>query len=248
MIKAIFTDLDDTLIVNTVLYNNAALMLYGYLRNFGITLNESEEAFNKIDKELFKEHGVSRTRYPASFEATLKHFVPNADAEKVAIVRDLAETVFMTVAKEKHDVAEAVDLLSQHYPIYVVTQGDKSVQNFRLENISFRDKLSGEFIRDKKDESVFKDVLNELGLKPEEVVMIGDSLRSDINPASKVGLSAIWIEANNWSLESANQNLPEKAVKFASFNEAARFLVEHGRIDNKLESKASPLKLAQARF
>src|SRR5690349_6872930 len=111
MIKAIFLDMDDTLIVNTALYGNAAALLYGYLRNFGVSLEEAAQVQEAKDKELYKTFGYSRKRYPETFEQVLKHFVPNADAEMVEIVRGFAETVFTTVAKEKPGTTTAIDLL-----------------------------------------------------------------------------------------------------------------------------------------
>lgn len=228
MIKAVFLDMDDTLIVNHVLYENAAALLYGYLRHFGVSLEEAHEACQSIDKENYKTYGYSRTRYPATFEAVLKHFMPEADAEMVEIVRDFAETVFTTVAKEKPGIAEAIDLLTANYNVYIVTQGDNSVQTERLSHLSFRQKLSGEYIVEKKNAAAFADIVKQLGLAPDEVVMMGDSLRSDIIPSIAAGLSAVWVEADNWSIEAAGDLPTERMYKFTSVLEAAQHIVTHG--------------------
>jgi putative hydrolase of the HAD superfamily len=235
MIKAIFVDMDDTLIVNMTLYDHAENMLCGYLRHFGIAIEDSRKVKNDLDKELYKTFGYSRKRYPETFEKTLRHFVPGADAEMVAIVRAFAETVFTTVAPVKPGTLEAIDLLTEHYKVYIITQGDRSVQQDRLSHLSFKDKLSGAFLVEKKDQETFAGIVKQLGLAPDEVVMMGDSLKSDIVPSVAAGMQAVWIEAHNWSLEKAE--LPsDRAYQFSSLLEAARHIV-------KYETPAAPIVL-----
>ncbi|MBI3441744.1 MAG: HAD family hydrolase [Proteobacteria bacterium] len=220
--------MDDTLIVNQALYERAASLLYGYLRSFGISQEEAHRLRESTDKELYKTFGYSRKRYPETFEQVLKHFVPDADAEMVQIVRDFAETVFSTVAKEKPGTIEAINLLTEHYSVYIVTQGDHSVQKDRLSHLSFKDKLSDAFIVEKKNKETFSDIAQRLGFKPDEVVMMGDSLKSDIIPSVAAGMQAVWVEADNWSLEANNEFPAERAYKFFSLLEASRHLVKHG--------------------
>ena len=227
MIKAIFLDMDDTLIVNTVLYEQAAAVLSGYLHHYGVSLADTRQVLDKTDRDLFKTQGYSRERYPDVFERVLKHFVPDADAQKVGVVRHFAETVFSTVAKVKPGTLEAVDLLTEHFPIYIITQGDKTVQENRVAHLPFKDKLSGVFVVDRKETEVFSGTVRRLGLRPSEAVMIGDSLKSDIIPSVAAGLHAIWIEAHNWSLESSADVPAERMYKFSSLLEAARYLTHY---------------------
>ncbi len=227
MIKAIFLDMDDTLIVNTVLYEQAAAVLSGYLHHYGVSLSDTHQVLNKTDHDLFKTQGYSRKRYPDVFERVLKHFVPDADQKAVGTVRHFAETVFNTVAKVKPGTVEAIDLLTEHFPVYIVTQGDKAIQEARLSHLPFRDKLSGAFVVDKKDVAVFSGTVRKLGFRPNEAVMIGDSLKSDIIPSVAAGLHAIWIEAHNWSVESSTEVPSERMYKFSSLLEAARYLTHY---------------------
>ena len=229
MIKAIFLDMDDTLIVNMVLYEHAEAKLYGYLRHFGVLQEDAERVYAAKDKELFATHGYSRTRMPSSFETVLKHFVPDADEEMVAIVRDFAETIFSTVAKLKPGTSEAIDLLTRNYPVYVVTQGDRGVQENRLSHLPFRNELSGAFIVEKKNKEVYADLAERLGYAPAEIVMMGDSLKSDIIPSVAAGLQAVWIEAHNSPLHETAKEFPaERAYKFSSLLEASRHIVQNG--------------------
>lgn len=232
-IKAIFIDMDDTLIVNEVLYDTARAMLYGYLSGYGVMHNELEETIDRIDAELYKEHGYSRQRYPATYEAVLRHFIPDADAEMVTTVRGFAEKVFQTVAPAKPGVAEALEILQSRYPVYVVTAGDMEVQKFRLANLPFKDAIRQAFIVEMKSPDVFKQIARKLKIKPENIVMIGDSVKSDVQPAVAAGMRGVVIDAKTSGSyhpmhAGVDSSLPEGGYRFSSLLELARHIERTG--------------------
>jgi putative hydrolase of the HAD superfamily len=226
MIKAIFVDMDDTLIVNQILFDRAEAQLYSYLQNLGVPVEEAKAVFDQTDKELFKIYGRSPKRSPEAFEAVLRHFVPDADAEMVSIVRGQASSIFTARAEVKPGVAEAVELLAKHYPIYIITAGGQDVQKSRMKNIPFMNKIQDVMIVDQKDVGTYKAALKKWQLKPNEVVMIGDSLGSDVIPAVGAGLQAVWIDAHNSARHETKEGFPAKnAYKFSSLLEMAHALV-----------------------
>lgn len=226
MVKAIFLDMDDTLIVNAVIYEHAEAMLYGYLGHFGIKPEEAQPVFIAKDKELFAVHGYSQKRMPASFEAVLKAFVPEPDDEMIATVRGFAERIFTTHAKIKPGTEEAIALLKQHYDLYIVTAGDRDVQQRRIDLLPFKGDFKKTYIVDKKVKETFDGILAEHGLAPQDTVMIGDSLRSDVIPSAQAGMHGVWIEAHN-AIHEAAAGLPAGAYKYSSLLEAARHIIEN---------------------
>lgn len=211
MIKAIFTDMDDTLIENQSLYEIAKKKLCDFLAPYGVTAKEAIDFYEPTDKELFKTYGYSRQRFPKTFETTLLHFIPTADEEMIKTVRGFGEEVFDTIAPLKPGAAEAVKLLSARYPVFIVTSGDLSVQRARVEKLPFLKDIAGVFMIEKKDKETFLDIAKTTGFAPEEIIMMGDSLRSDIAPSAAAGLHAVWIEADNWSHEDLSR-IPTKNV------------------------------------
>ena len=240
MIKAICLDMDDTLIVNQILYGNAEHMLAGYMTHFGVTPEETLAAFAEIDKDNYKTMGISIARMPLSFEHTLLRFVPDADAAMVARARDFAERIFRTVADVKPDIAEALELLSKVAPLHIVTGGADSVQQFRIDHLPFKDKFNSFTIIPKKDAAVYTNVAQKLNLNPSEIIMIGDSLRSDVLPAVEAGMRAVWVETLNSPLHEIKKvDLPAGAYKFASLLELGRHLAQHGDLDVKAPANAN---------
>lgn len=224
MIQAICLDMDDTLIVNQVLYANAEFMLAGYLQNFGVKPEETFAAIRTAEAENFKTLGICISRFPLSFEQALLHFIPAADATMIATVRDFAERVFRTVADVKPDIVPALDMLARIAPLHIITGGADSVQHFRIDHLPFKDKFNSFTVVPKKDASVYRAAAQKLGIAPAHLVMIGDSLRSDVLPAVEAGWQGVWIEALNASHELKAADLPQGAHKFSSLLELARYL------------------------
>ena len=58
----------------------------------------------------------------------------------------------------------------------------------------------------KPEPAVFEYTLNELGVKPENSVMIGDDMKRDITPARELGMRAILIDRNTNTIEELIRN------------------------------------------
>lgn len=227
MIKTVFIDMDDTLLATTALYEVAKDKFKAYMAPYGITREELEAVYNQAERDNFKIHGYSRARFPASFENTLKHFIPDATPEMVADIRSFGEAVFDTPAALLPGTEEAIDLLTGKYPVYLVTQGDRTVQTPRIAQLPFGEKLSGVFIIEEKSKETFTTIAAQLGYKPGEVVMIGDSLKSDVKPAVAAGLHAYWVEHHNWKMmENSSHEVPPEAKRYPTLLEAARDLTD----------------------
>lgn len=50
---------------------------------------------------------------------------------------------------------------------------------------------------------LFQAALEKLALKPEEVLMVGDSLRYDLEPAKALGMNTAWVNRSRKALGSA---------------------------------------------
>jgi putative hydrolase of the HAD superfamily len=223
VIHAIFIDMDDTLIATTALYEKAKDAFDAYLAPYGVSRDELERVYDQAERDLFAVHGYSRARFPASFEQTLKHFIPDATPDMVAEVRAFGESVFNTPADLLPGVDKAMELLFAKYPVYLVTQGDQSVQEDRIAQLPFRDRFAGVFIIDQKSKETFETLASQLGYPPGDIAMLGDSLKSDINTSVAAGLRAYWVQGANWHMmENSDQECPPAAKQFSNLLDAAR--------------------------
>lgn len=106
------------------------------------------------------------------------------------------------------EVIETLKYLKEKYSMVVLTNYYKDVQEKRLESAEIRDFFDEVYASDyypqKPDFKAFEAAMN--GYKKDECTMIGDSLRTDINPALEMGISVIAVDYFN-KLED-NNNYP----------------------------------------
>lgn len=53
----------------------------------------------------------------------------------------------------------------------------------------------------KPDPQIFRLGVDALGMKPEEVLVVGDSLSKDIYPAESIGCKTLWLKGKGWTAE-----------------------------------------------
>ena len=93
---------------------------------------------------------------------------------------------------------ELLEILSAHYDIYVVTNGNASSQKTRLNRSGILRYIKDYFISEtagaaKPDKRYFDYVLDHIpGAQPKECIVIGDSLSSDMRGAVNAGMDSIW--------------------------------------------------------
>jgi putative hydrolase of the HAD superfamily len=101
-------------------------------------------------------------------------------------------------------VAEALDALAERGRLVLLTKGDLYHQEAKLAASGLGECFAGvEIVSDKKPET-YRKVFARYGVAPEEAVMAGNSMRSDILPALEAGAWAAFIPFEIvWSHEAA---------------------------------------------
>lgn len=111
-------------------------------------------------------------------------------------------------------VAETVPELAARHRLILFTKGQRNEQIGKLE----RSGLARYFTRvetpREKNPDSFRRLLIDVGLDPRRTFMIGNSPRSDINPALRAGLrAAIYIpHPHTWELEEEELDLTDSRI------------------------------------
>ncbi len=97
--------------------------------------------------------------------------------------------------------AELVRYLASKYPLTIVSNGFVEVQYYKVEHSGLKDcfqhiVLSEEVGIQKPQPGIFEVALSKNNLRPEDVLMIGDSYGSDIMGAKNAGIDQLWICAD----------------------------------------------------
>jgi putative hydrolase of the HAD superfamily len=122
------------------------------------------------------------------------------------LARELAER-FRTERKNHpivyQDTFQVLDALKQEYRLVLLTNGSPDLQNQKLQMTKellpyFEDVIiSGAVGKGKPDQAMFHYALDELSLVEEDVIMVGDNLKTDIKGANQAGIRSIWINRRN---------------------------------------------------
>lgn len=118
------------------------------------------------------------------------------------LAEELADD-FIRRRRERHELfSEALEVLDHcrsKYSLAMVTNGAPDIQMAkvraaRLEPYFKSILISGEVGVGKPDPRIFRMALEQLGVGPEEAVMVGNSLQRDIRGAKNTGIRAIWMQ------------------------------------------------------
>ena len=90
-------------------------------------------------------------------------------------------------------VAEAVEELSQAFPLVLLTKGDLLDQETKLARSGLGGHFTGIEIVSEKDSRIYRRVMDRYAVAPDRFVMVGNSLRSDILPVLEAGGHAVYV-------------------------------------------------------
>jgi len=101
-------------------------------------------------------------------------------------------------------VAVCLDELTTRHDVLLLTKGDPVEQQRKIDASGLAHHFRRAVVVAEKEPGVYADLVAGEGLDPTRTWMIGNSIKSDVNPALAVGLGAVFIPNDNtWALEHA---------------------------------------------
>lgn len=196
MYKAIFFDLDDTILNFKSCSESALEKAFSRLKlKFGSLVFEE---FSTIDRQLWiqQRQGLLTVQnvIDARFGMLLENLRIEADKEQLKDI--FQNNLYYEYCLEPH-AREALEYLRRKYALFAASNGIKAMQSSRLEKGSLSELFSDVYVSDeigyeKPDLRFFDEILTRSGMKKEEVLFIGDSLEADILGAAKSGMATCW--------------------------------------------------------
>lgn len=205
-IKVIAFDADDTLWVNETYFREA--------ENEFAKLLSKYETKNKIDQELFKKEidnlhfygygikGFVLSMVECALELSNYQLNPKTIASILTIGKEMLEKPIELI----DGIEEVLKELQKKYKLIVATKGDLLDQERKLEKSNLLKYFHHiEVMSDKKEKDYTK-LIKHLDIDSSELLMIGNSLKSDILPLVAIGASAIHIPFHTtWAHEQVTE-------------------------------------------
>ena len=203
--KVIAFDADDTLWVNETYFRDAE-------KEFSKILSKYE-TINKIDQELFKIEIKNLELYGygikgfmlSMIECALKlsnYSIPQYEIDKILF---LGKQMLNKPIELLDGVEEVLEKLHKKYKLIVATKGDLLDQERKLEKSGLLKYFHHIEVMSEKKEEDYRKLIKHLDINLNELLMVGNSLKSDVLPLLKIGASAIHVPFHiTWSHEEVS--------------------------------------------
>jgi putative hydrolase of the HAD superfamily len=188
MIKAILFDLDNTLIDFWTFKNKCVDAALKAMLKAGLKISKTKA--EKIVSELFKKHGME---YEYVFQDLIKKVYGKLDYRMLAHALNAYRKERVRMLVPYPHVRQVFKELKGNYKIAILSDAPRQKAWLRIVLIGIDD-LIDEIItfedtkQKKPNKAPFKKAIEKLKLKPEEVLMVGDSISKDMEGAKKVGM------------------------------------------------------------
>ena len=203
-------DADDTLWENNIYFEDAFRQFCDYLSHSCMSPIEIRAVLDEIEMVNAKLNGYGSRNFglnlTACFQRLAERDISEAD---LAVVRDFAHSILDKPIELIEGVAETVAELSTRHELTLFTKGDPEEQRLKIERSGVARYFCHSAIVKEKNEVAYRELARERRLRLKRTWMIGNSPKSDINPALAAGLSAVFVpHPHTWSLE--HESVPDE--------------------------------------
>ena len=207
-IKVIAFDADDTLWVNEPYFQNTEKKFCALLEEFLPEQDLSRELL-KIEIENLSLYGYGIKGYILSMiEAALRVTDNAITVDAIEKIIDFGKELLNEPIELLDNVEEVLKALQKHYRIVVATKGDLLDQERKLKKSGLSHYFHHIEIMSEKGEADYLKLIRHLDIRPEEFMMIGNSLKSDIIPVLNIGGHAIHVPYHTtWAHEHVETTL-----------------------------------------
>jgi putative hydrolase of the HAD superfamily len=202
MVDWIAFDADDTLWRNEEYYLDGRDQFFRILEKYGLQPEEM------ADFDRFEVDNIAYFGYGAmSFILSMIELAIEITESKIH-PGDIQQIIQLGKKMLTHEVIlfpgaeELLESLSSKFPLMLITKGDLFHQQRKFKDSGLEDHFQALEVVSEKDQSVYSEILDRYGIRPERFLMIGNSLRSDILPVLDLGGWALHLAGHpTWSHE-----------------------------------------------
>jgi putative hydrolase of the HAD superfamily len=203
--QTLLIDADDTLWENNIFFEKTIDKFIAQLEHLGYTLEYVRHILNETERRNIRQHGYGVRSFRRSLEETYLKLAGNgARREIVKEIEQMAVELENTPPHIMDGVPETLAYLAKHHRLIMLTKGEQAEQAAKVERSGLLTYFDAVEIVLEKDASTYERMIEQFKIVKSHGWMIGNSPRSDINPALQAGLNAVFIpHAATWELEKA---------------------------------------------
>jgi putative hydrolase of the HAD superfamily len=201
--QTLLIDADDTLWENNVYFERAISNFISFLEHKELSAAEVRGVLNEVERDCIVSHGYGLNSF---VEALVGTFERVSVEPLTPALRETIHGFARTIAEHPVEiipgVQETLGYLHPRHHLILVTKGNFTEQTGKVERSGLKEFFAAVEVVPEKNAEVYEGLVQKYALERSSTWMIGNSPRSDINPALAAGLNAIFIpHAQTWVLE-----------------------------------------------
>jgi putative hydrolase of the HAD superfamily len=222
--QTLLIDADDTLWENNIYFERAITSFISYLDHRVHTAEEVRGHLNRVEHATIQSHGYGLHSFRRSLITCFEQLTdaPMTD-EKHRRIESFAQSIADQEIELLPNVEPTLAELANRHRLIMVTKGDPTEQTDKLHRSGLKQYFSAVEVLPEKHHEAYQALADHHGCEARTTWMIGNSPRSDVNPALAAGLHAIFIPHDfTWVLEHEIVNQPpdgQYLLELASFAE-----------------------------
>jgi putative hydrolase of the HAD superfamily len=201
--KSLIFDADDTLWENNIYFERAFDAFVAFLDHSSLNARQIRDILDEIERVNVKLHGYGAVNFGRNLQQTYRHLAERDIGESdLAHIMSLAERILEQPMDLIEGVEETLEHLSARHDLTLFTKGHPEEQRLKVDRSGLGRYFAHTAIVREKDADAYRRLVQERGFDPAQTWMIGNSPKSDINPAIEAGLNAVLVpHAHTWVLE-----------------------------------------------
>ncbi len=222
--QTLLIDADDTLWENNIYFEQAIASFISDLDHETHSPQQVREHLNRCERATIAAQGYGIQSFRQSLVDCFEQLTETRiTPERHARILSFTEAISSQEIQLLSGVVETLQLLAQRHRLILVTKGDALEQTDKLQRSGLQPFFSAVEVPAEKNAAAYRSVIERHQCDPSTTWMIGNSPKSDINPALAAGLHAVYIpHACTWVLEHEAVDPPSgvtRLLKLDSFPE-----------------------------
>jgi len=201
--QTLLIDADDTLWENNIYFERAIGRFISFLNHREYSPEQVREVLNDVERDSIMKHGYGLHSFAHSLVATFEKLsVEPVTPELHERIHSFAHQISQHPVEILAGVPETLAYLAERHHVILMTKGNTVEQSGKVERSGLKEYFAAVEIVPEKDEQTYRSAISKYALQQESTWMVGNSPKSDINPALAAGLHAVFVpHGDTWILE-----------------------------------------------
>jgi putative hydrolase of the HAD superfamily len=196
-------DADDTLWENNIYFERAFDAFVEYLAHSALTPQQVRNILDEIEDANAKIHGYGSANFGRNLQQCFQHLAERDVGDNdLRTVCGFAERILECPMEVIEGVPETLEYLASRHDLTLFTKGHPEEQKLKIDRSGLGIWFAHTAIVKEKHAGAYRELVETRGMDPSRTWMIGNSPKSDINPALEAGLQAVFVpHQHTWTLE-----------------------------------------------